>query len=290
MRIIRSLATLGVMLSLAVLGACTPYAEPSNNAQIMAPPDGRTPKILKRWPHDSQAFTEGLVVDGPVLFESTGGYGHSRLQKIDWRSGRVLATHSLPDKRFGEGLARLGDRLYQLTWKSGEGFIYDTATLKPLGDFSYHGQGWGLATNGHQLIMSNGSSTLQFFDPQGFKRLRGLAITDHGQPVGQLNELEYIDGRIWANIWHSDRIVVIDPANGHVVAHVNGHSLRQALADHGCDRACSKAGVLNGIAYDPAGRRLLLTGKNWPALFEVALPAMPTTDNTPHTMTAQPAG
>lgn len=262
-----------LILSLLGLSACTPPHDAIDGADIISHPGGQTLAIIKRWPHDSRAFTEGLIVDGPVLYESTGGYGQSRLQAIDWRSGRVLTTRQLPADRFGEGLTRLGDRLYQLTWKSGKGMIYDLDTLEPRGRFSYRGQGWGLTTNGHQLIMSNGSSILQFFAPESFKRLRGLRITDHGQPVSQLNELEYIDGRIWANIWHSDRIVVIDPDNGHVVAHISGHGLRQALANDGCDDACSKAGVLNGIAYDRAQQRLLLTGKHWPVLFEVALPA-----------------
>lgn len=266
--------SLALILSLAGLGACTPHDDGFNDTEAATPVPGHSLNVLERWPHDPQAFTEGLAVDGPVLYESTGGYGDSRLQAIDWRSGDILASHELPDDRFGEGLTRLHHRLYQLTWKAGQGIIYDVDTLAVLDHFNYRGQGWGLTTDGRQLIMSNGSAVLQFFDPKGFERRRRLRVTDNGQPLDQLNELEYIDGRIWANIWHADRIVVIDPATGHVVADINGHGLRQALAADGCGSSCATAGVLNGIAYDPARHRLLLTGKNWPALFEVEVPAL----------------
>jgi glutamine cyclotransferase len=224
--------------------------------------------ITARWPHDTQAFTEGLVVDGRVLFESTGEYGHSRLRRIDWRSGRILAERTLPTQ-FGEGLTRLGDKLYQLTWKAGTGYIYDADSLASRGRFSYAGEGWGLTNDGHQLIMSDGTSVLRWLATSDFHVVRRLQVKDDGTAVDQLNELEYIDGTIWANIWHSDQIVVIDPATGHVIARLDAHSLRQTLYDSGYQ---DDAGTLNGIAYDPVAKRLILTGKNWPLIFEVALP------------------
>ena len=255
-----------------MLAACTPREDSplSPSATVHAEDPMLSP--TRPWPHDAAAFTEGLVIDGATLYESTGGYGQSVVQATRWRDGRVLARHRLPDNRFGEGLTRIGDRLYQLTWKSGEGYIYAADTLRLIGRFHYHGEGWGLTHDNRSLIMSNGSDRLTFIDPETFQTQRTLQVTDHGQAVNQLNELEYVDGRIWANIWHSDLIVAIAPVNGHVTARFNGRALREALSRHGCGQACANAGVLNGIAYDPAQRRLLLTGKNWPRLFETVVP------------------
>lgn len=269
-----SLRRVAIPAMLAGLSACAwPGGEHTEPMYVDA--GGQPLTILRHWPHDAHSFTEGLLVDGPRLYESTGEYGASRLQMIDWRNGKVLASRALAADRFGEGLARLGNKLYQLTWKSGVGTIYDATTLNPTGDFHYDGEGWGLASDGHQLIMSNGSATLTFLSPESFERTRTLTVRENGQPVDQLNELEVIHGQIWANIWHSDSLLVINPVNGTVLARINGHSLRTALASNSCDSACvDHAGALNGIAFDDAHDRLLLTGKNWPVLFEVALPPL----------------
>lgn len=260
-------------LLLVILSACAPREEGRPPAGAPVHEDDPILEPVTYWPHDHRAFTEGLVLDGRTLYESTGGYGQSVVQATHWPSGRILARHRLPNNRFGEGLTRIGHTLYQLTWKSGEGYIYEADTLRPIGHFHYDGEGWGLTHDDRSLIMSNGSDQLIFMDPKTFQVQRTLRVTDQGRPVDQLNELEYIDHRIWANLWHSDLIVVIDPDNGHITARLNGHALRQALArDGACDTRCTQAGVLNGIAYDPRQRRLMITGKNWPVLFETRVP------------------
>lgn len=223
-------------------------------------------EALARLPHDTSAFTEGLLIHDGVLFESTGNYGQSDVRRVDPISGRILARHRLPDRYFGEGLARLGDRLYQLTWKSGTGFIYDADTLAPHGRFHYAGQGWGLTHCGRQLVMSNGSAELRFVDPRDFRIVRRLRVTERGRPVSHLNELETIDGLIWANVWLTDDIVRIDPETGHVVDRIDAASLARAMPD--------SADVTNGIAYDAARDRVYVTGKYWPALFRIAKPAV----------------
>lgn len=224
----------------------------------------RQAQALERLPHDPSAFTEGLLIDHGVLYESTGNYGHSELRRVDLASGRVLATHRLPDRYFGEGLARYNGRLYQLTWKSGTGFVYDADTLALVGRFHYAGEGWGLTRCGDTLAMSNGSAELAFVDPADFTVRRRVQVTDRGRPVPHLNELETIDGRIWANVWLTDDIVQIDPATGHVVRRIRATNLAEAMPD--------SADVLNGIAYDAATGQVYITGKYWPTLFHIARP------------------
>lgn len=224
-------------------------------------------RALATRPHDSSAFTEGLLVSQGMFYESTGNYGRSDVRRVDPVSGRILARHALPAGYFGEGLARIGDRLYQLTWKSGTGFIYDADTLRPTGQFHYHGQGWGLTRCGEQLVMSDGSDTLRVVDPTSFDVQRRIRVLDRGHPVTHLNELEAIDGLIWANVWLTDSIVRIDPANGHVVDRIDASALADAMPD--------SADVLNGIAYDADRERVYITGKYWPTLFRIAQPAWP---------------
>ncbi|MGN8157720.1 glutaminyl-peptide cyclotransferase [Salinisphaera sp. RV14] len=231
------------------------------------PPPIETARPLARLPHDPSAFTEGLLISRGALYESTGDYGHSEVRRVDLASGRILARHALPDRYFGEGLARFDDRLYQLTWKSGTGFIYDADTLRPIGRFRYAGQGWGLTRCGGQLVMSNGSAILRFVDPSDFSVRRRLLVTEHGRPVMHLNELETIDGLIWANVWLTDDIVRIDPVDGHVVDRIDASALADAMPD--------SADVLNGIAYDAGPDRVYITGKYWPVLFRIARPPAP---------------
>jgi glutamine cyclotransferase len=215
------------------------------------------------FPHDPTAFTEGLVALDTVLFESTGQYGHSELRRVDLRSGRVLASRALPADRFGEGLALLNDRLYQLTWKAGVAYTYDAATLTPGDSFHYTGEGWGLATDGRNLIMSDGSDSLRVLSPATFQVQRVVHVSYQDAPIYQLNELEYVDGELLANVYQTNWVVRIDPATGVVREALDFADLyqnRSALAD-----------VMNGIALAPDGRQLLLTGKRWPVVFQVQL-------------------
>ena len=232
---------------------------------VAAAPSERA-RILASHPHDPDAFTQGLLVADGLLYESTGGYGDSSLRRVAPASGEVLQTRSLSRDHFGEGLARVGARLYQLTWKAGVAFVYDRDSLARIDRLTYDGQGWGLTYDGTHLIMSDGSATLQLRDPDDFRRVGALEVTEDGQPVDELNELEYIDGEIWANVWYRDRILRIDPRTGDVIASLDATPLRAALP------ADAEAGVLNGIAYDAAAGRIYATGKNWPRLFEIARP------------------
>jgi glutamine cyclotransferase len=227
--------------------------------------DGAQFRVTARFPHDPAAYTQGLVQAGDVLYESTGRYGHSEVRRVELRSGRVLAARALPPDRFGEGLTLLGGRLYQLTWQSGVAYSYDAATLAPGDSFRYAGEGWGLATDGTSLIMSDGSDSLRFLDPVTFQTRRVLRVRWRGAPLYQLNELEYIGGELFANVYESDWVVRIDPSTGEV---------REALdfADlYPPSERPPGAEVMNGIAAAPADGQLLLTGKLWPIVFQVRL-------------------
>lgn len=227
-------------------------------------PPAHSAQVLTRLPHDPSAFTEGLLISHGALYESTGNYGASDVRRVDPSTGRIQASHHLPNRYFGEGLARLGDRLYQLTWKSGTGFIYDAGTLEPVGRFHYAGQGWGLARYGGELVMSNGSAELLFVDPADFSVQRHVTVTERGRPVSHLNELETIDGLIWANVWPTHDIVRIDPTDGQVVDRIDAAGMAATMPD--------SADVLNGIAYDSDTERVYITGKYWPVLLHIARP------------------
>ena len=219
--------------------------------------------VTDRFPHDSTAYTQGLVWADSVLFESTGQYGHSDVRRVDRRSGKVLASRPLPADRFGEGLALLEGRLYQLTWKEGVAYSYDAATLVPGDSFHYPGEGWGLTTDGTSLIMSDGSDSLRFVSPATFQVQRVVHVRYEKGPVYQLNELEYANGELLANVYQANWVLRIDPATGLVREVIDFGDLYQ-------DRPAS-ADVMNGIALAPDGKQLLLTGKFWPTLFEVRL-------------------
>jgi glutamine cyclotransferase len=220
-------------------------------------------EITDRLPHDPTAYTQGLLWADSVLFESTGQYGRSDVRRVDLASGRVLASRTLPADRFGEGLALIKGRLYQLTWQSGVAYTYDAATLAPLDSFRYAGEGWGLATDGTLLIMSDGSDSLRMVSPLTFQVERVVHVHYQGAPLYKLNELEYANGDILANVYESNWVLRIDPATGDV---------REVLdfSDLYPDRSAS-AEVMNGIALSPDRKRLLLTGKFWPVLFQVRL-------------------
>lgn len=224
-----------------------------------------TYRVVDARPHDPQAFTQGLLFHDGFFYESTGLNGRSTLRKVDPATGEVLKKLNLPAEYFGEGLALLGNRLYQLTWRSGKGFVYDLASFTPVREFAFSGEGWGLTTDGRSLILSDGTAQLRFLDPDSFAVTRTVTVTHEGYPVTQLNELEYIDGEIFANLWQSSRIVRIAPESGRVTGIIDLTNLLPAN-----DRR-PDTDVLNGIAYDPATRRLFVTGKNWPRLFEIEL-------------------
>ncbi len=235
---------------------------------------GCTPEKPKGWtlleshPHDPGAYTQGLVLHDGVFLESTGLYGQSQLRRVDQATGQVLARAVLPPQRFGEGLARLGDRLYQLTWKSQVGYVYDLATLTLVDSFAYAGEGWGLTTDGTDLIMSNGSATLRFLDPATFAVRREVEVRDGRSPLTKLNELEYVNGEVYANVYQSTWIVRIDPDSGLVRQWLDLASLVPK------DKRGSTEDVLNGIAYDPATGRLYVTGKRWPQIFSIRLDSL----------------
>lgn len=261
----------GLLAAVALAGCAR--AEPAAPDQAASrPPAAATPtfgyRVLASYPHDPGAFTQGLAYVDGTLYEATGsaGVGPSSLRRVDLATGAVQARHDLATEDFGEGIAVVGDRIIQLTWQSQIGYVYDRATFRPLGTFRYPGEGWGLAYDGRRLIMSDGTDRLRFLDPETFVETGSVQVRDAGRPVDQLNELEYIDGQVYANIWQTDRIVRIDPATGQVTAVIDLAGLLPAA-----DRESGQVDVLNGIAYDVDRDRLFVTGKLWPKLYEIEL-------------------
>jgi glutaminyl-peptide cyclotransferase len=241
--------------------ATTPAAAPTGAADAKAPIYGF--EVVNSWPHDRRAFTQGLIFHDGALVESTGQYGESTLRRVDLKTGRVLKQVEVPPQFFGEGLALMNGKLYQLTWQGKRGFVYDAATFEKQGEFRYDGEGWGLTHDGQSLILSDGTNQLRFIDPQTFRVTRTVGVFDGGRPLRDLNELEYVRGEIYANIWHDDRIVRLDPKTGRVLGWIDLRGIipRSELDD--------EEAVLNGIAYDEVGDRLFVTGKLWPKLFEI---------------------
>ncbi len=213
------------------------------------------------YPHDPKAFTQGLFFEGGVLYESTGRFGHSSLRRTELETGTILLKHRLSSQFFGEGATGCKDRIIQLTWRSNVGFVYDKDSFDLLRTFKYPGEGWGITYDGDQLIMSDGTSALYFMDPENFRRTGHIRVHDGGGPVARLNELEYVDGEIYANVWKTDEILRIDPRTGRVIGRTDMSGLLTF-------RERMSSGVLNGIAYDPDRDRLFVTGKLWPKIFE----------------------
>jgi glutamine cyclotransferase len=222
-----------------------------------------TYQIVHTYPHDQNAYTQGLIYLDGHLYESTGLNGQSSLRVEELETGRILQLRDVSSNYFAEGLAPWGSTLIQLTWQNHVALVYDRSTLHFLRTLPFEGEGWGLTADDKEMILSDGTATLRFMDPTTFKVLRRLTVTDHGRPVTQLNELEYIHGQIYANIWHSDRIARIAPATGKVLGFIDLTGLLPA------SRRSSPEAVLNGIAYDAAHDRLFVTGKLWPSLFEI---------------------
>lgn len=219
-------------------------------------------KVVRSYPHDPKAFTQGLVYLDGVLYESTGLKGQSSLRKVRLETGEVLQIHQLEPQYFAEGIAVWRDRIVQLTYTTGLGFVYDRDTFKTLRTFTYKGEGWGLTHDGTRLIMTDGSSFLRFWDPETLQETGRIQVRDGGRPVEQLNELEYIKGEVFANVWGSHRIARIDPQTGRVNRWIDLTGLLDA-------REARNVDVLNGIAYDAGKDRIFVTGKLWPRLFEI---------------------
>ena len=249
------------------------FVQQRNNAQASIPRvpfSRRTPRWVaratRRWPHDSLAYTQGLVARDSVLLESTGLEGHSDIRTVDRATGKMLKRALLPDSEFGEGIASIGNRVYQLTWQSGRGRVYDAHTLAVVDSFTYDGEGWGLATDDTLLYMTDGTSGVRVIDPNGFRVVRRIRVTEAGEGVHMLNELEWVRGELWANVYETSLVARIDPATGRVVGWVD---LAMLLPEAQRDRLKDRGGVANGIAYDRATDRVLVTGKYWPYLFQL---------------------
>jgi glutamine cyclotransferase len=250
-------------LLLAALFALQNAPEPA----IPAPPPIEVAQIVATYPHDTAAFTEGLLIDRGQLYESTGREGQSDIRRVDLKTGRVLARVKIAASLFGEGIVAWRNRLFSVTWHGGRGFRWTLPTLKRSGGFRYAGEGWAMTDDGRNLILSDGTPVLRFLNPTTQKVVRRLTVTIQGRPLERLNELEYVKGELLANIWMTRYIVRIDPATGKVKGIIDLTPLiaQVALAD--------PDSVANGIAYDRDTGKLYATGKNWPSLFEIALPA-----------------
>lgn len=223
-------------------------------------------QIVHTYPHDAQAFTQGLVYVDGFLYESTGLNGKSSIRKVEVTTGKVLQRYDLADQYFGEGLTAWGNDLVQLTWRAELGFVYDRSNLRWKRSFRYPGEGWGLTHDEKQLILSDGTPELRFLDPQTFEEIRRISVTDeNGKPVSEINELEYIRGEIYANLWRTDQIVRISPRTGKVLGRIDLNGLIDK------SKLTNRDAVLNGIAYDAAHDRIFVTGKLWPNLFEIKI-------------------
>jgi glutamine cyclotransferase len=224
-----------------------------------------TYQVINVYPHDPHAFTQGLVFCDGFLYEGTGRRKYSTLRKVDLESGRTIYSHKLDDKYFGEGIAIVSDRIYQLTWRSRVGFIYDKNSFELLGKFTYPTEGWGLTSDGIHLIMSDGSASLYFYDPATFEEIKRIEVHDRAGPVTGLNELEFIRGTLYANLYPTDQILMVAPETGQATGRIDFKGLVKA------NRHLAPVNVLNGIAWDEDGERIFVTGKLWPNLFEVRI-------------------
>jgi glutaminyl-peptide cyclotransferase len=245
--------------------ASIPDSPASAGTSATSPMARYTYEVVKTWPHDREAFTQGLVFREGNLIESTGLNARSTLREVQLETGKVLKQVTVPPAYFAEGVAVIDEEAFQLTWQNRKGFVYDVDTFQLRKEFTYEGEGWGLATDGKALILSDGTSQIRFIDPVTFSVTRAITVRLEGKPVDRLNELEYIRGEIFANVWQTDDVIRIDPATGTVRGVINFSGL---LAPQ--DRA-PETDVLNGIAYDARDDRLFVTGKRWPRVFEVRL-------------------
>lgn len=236
-----------------------------------AAPERRTPvygyRIVRVYPHDRAAFTQGLEYRGGFLYEGTGLNGHSSIRKVELETGKVNQQVPVEEQYFGEGITLLDQRIIELTWQAHQGFIYDRDTMHRIGAFDYPGEGWGLTHDARRVFMSDGTAQIRIWDPSTLQETRRINVHDGAMPIASLNELEYVRGEIYANVWQTDKVARIDPADGHITGWIDLTGLLTAA------EISEGADVLNGIAYDSLGDRLFVTGKLWPKLFEIQLVA-----------------
>jgi glutamine cyclotransferase len=265
------LSTLHLALGLIVAAAIPPVP-------MAAAPVGSyvsSYKVVAEFPHSTDSYTEGFFYRDGLFYEGTGLKGNSAILVIEPESGKVLQRRNLPEQFFGEGVVDWGHDIFEWTWQSHICFVYDRFSLRPVGQFAYSGEGWGMTRSATEIITSDGTATLRFRDPKTFKETRHIVVRDGSDPVEQLNELEYVKGEIYANIWHSDRIARISPRDGHVIGWIDLTGLMPA------SRRINKESVLNGIAYDAQHDRLFVTGKQWPTVFEIRI-VSPATSRPPN--------
>lgn len=248
-----------------------PVSSGSGQQVATAPPATEVPvwtyEVVNTWPHDTTAYTQGLIYRDGMLYESTGLNGQSSLRKVELQTGKVLKKIPVASQYFAEGMTLLNNRIFQLTWQTQKGFIYEPENFRQIGEFNYTGEGWGLTHDGQSLILSDGTNQIRFINPETFKVERAISVVYKGKEVMELNELEYIRGEIYANIWQTDEIIRIDPKTGAVLGVIDLTGLLPGK------RANEADDVLNGIAYDEKGQRIFVTGKRWPKLFEIRLKA-----------------
>lgn len=247
-------------LYLAILLLALPGFGCAGVARAAAPVYGY--EVVNRYPHDPEAFTQGLLWRDGGLYESTGQIGRSSIRKVELASGKVLQRVATDPFQFGEGIVDWGDRLIQLTWEGRKGAIYDLDSFEKEGDFAYAGEGWGLTRDKTRIIMSDGTPVLRFLDPNTLQQTGQVSVSAAGTPIRNLNELEWVEGEVWANVWQTNFIARIDPESGQVLGWIDLNGLLDPAQAAGAD-------VLNGIAYDPASKRVFVTGKLWPTLFEI---------------------
>ena len=252
-------------MSTTFLAALLFQAAPAAPVAEQVPMQGY--EIVRTYPHDPRAYTQGLLYLDGMLYESTGQIGESSIRKVSLADGRVLKSAVVPRPHFGEGLVNWGSQLLSITWQSGLGFRWDKESFRKLGEFRYGGEGWGLTQNGREIIMSDGTPELRFLDPKTLAERKRVKVTLRGRPLAYLNELEWVNGQVYANVWQTDFIVRIEPASGKVVGLIDLRGLQAKAGRTGADE------VLNGIAYDAKGDRLFVTGKRWPSLYEIKLAA-----------------
>ena len=251
-----------LLVAIVLLAPMVVAAQEASPVPTNASPFGY--RVVTEYPHDRRAFTQGLAYVDGVLYEGTGLYGESTLRRVDLETGELLQGVGLSEEYFGEGIAVVDDRIYQLTWRNGVCVVFDRETFEFQEVFTYPTEGWGLTTDGERLIMSDGTNRLFIRDPETFAELDTIDVYEGPQAIWSLNELEIVDGEIWANVWHTDRIARIDPETGQVTGWID---LTGLLSER--DRERHPVDVLNGIAYDPETDRLFVTGKLWPKLFEI---------------------
>jgi glutamine cyclotransferase len=255
----------GILIAITILALIAiAYVLLNNKTDTSNAPLHYAYEVIRAYPHNKTAFTEGLVFDGGFLYEGTGLYGNSILQKVELETGEVLQLHSLPPEFFGEGITVFGDKIIQLTWQNNIGFVYDRNSFELLREFSYPTEGWGITHDGSRLIMSDGTATLYFLDLETFEVTGQVEVRDGNETVTNLNELEYVKGDIYANVWTEDRIAIIDIQTGRVKGWLDLTGLQDP-------KDADPNNVLNGIAYDASGDRLFVTGKRWLQIFQIKL-------------------